>query len=119
MQLNLLKAKIHKATVNGADLYYEGSISIDSALLQEANILPYEQVDVVNINNGERFTTYVISAPKNSGIIQINGAAARKACVGDLVIIIAYCSLPDNEAKNYQPKVVLVDENNKIKLWKA
>ena len=77
--------------------------------------MPYEQVDVVNFNNGERFTTYVISAKKNSGIIQINGAAARKACVGDLVIIIAYCSLSHLEAKTWQPKVVLVDENNKIK----
>ncbi len=115
MQLNLLKAKIHRAKVTGADLHYEGSISIDETLLQEANILPYEKVDVVNINNGERFTTYTISAPKNSGIIQINGAAARKACVSDLVIIIAYCSLPACEAKNWQPKVVLVDENNKIK----
>jgi aspartate 1-decarboxylase len=115
MQLNFLKAKIHRATVNGADLHYEGSISIDEALLQEANILPYEQVDVVNINNGERFTTYAIAAPKNSGIIQINGAAARKTCVGDLVIIISYCSLSDFEAKTWQPKVVLVDANNKIK----
>jgi aspartate 1-decarboxylase len=115
MQLNLLKAKIHRAKVTSANLHYEGSISIDQALLQEANILSYEKVDVVNLNNGERFTTYVISAPRNSGIIQINGAAARKACEGDLVIIIAYCSLSIVEAKNWQPKIVLVDENNKTK----
>lgn len=115
MQLTLLKAKIHRATVTMADLHYEGSISIDTDLLAVSGILVHEKVDVLNINNGERFTTYVIPAAAGSGAIQVNGAAARKVQVGDQVIIIAYASMSEEEAKKYQPKVVLVDDKNKAK----
>lgn len=115
MQLTLLKAKIHRATVTMADLHYEGSISIDTDLLDASGILVHEKVDVLNINNGERFTTYVIPAPAGLGAIQVNGAAARKVQVGDQVIIIAYASMNEGEAREYQPKVVLVDEKNRVK----
>lgn len=114
MQLTLFKAKIHRATVTEADLNYEGSISIDIELLQASGILPYEKVDVLNINNGERFTTYTIPSTKGSGEIKINGAAARKVHVGDPVIIIAYASMSEEEAKKFTPTVVLVDKSNKI-----
>ncbi len=112
MQLTLLKAKIHRATVTQADLNYEGSISIDSSLLDEAGILVHEKVDVLNINNGERFTTYTLPAAKGSGEIKVNGAAARKVHIGDKMIIISYASMNEEEAKKFQPKVVLLDENN-------
>lgn len=110
-----MKAKLHRAVVSEADLNYEGSISIDENLLKAAGILPYEQVDVVNINNGERFTTYAIKADAGSGEIKINGAAARKAQKGDLVIIIAYCCLSEEEAKIFKPQTVLLDEKNRLK----
>jgi aspartate 1-decarboxylase len=113
MELTLLKGKIHRAAVTQCDLHYEGSISVDSALLERAGILDHEQVDVLNINNGERFTTYAIPAPAGSGIIGVNGAAARLAQKGDLVIIIAYARMAEAEAKAWQPRVVLVDANNK------
>ena len=112
MNLTLMKAKIHRATVTQADLHYEGSISVDEDLLDAAGILPYEKVDVLDISNGSRFTTYTIPAIRGSGAIQVNGAAARLVYKGDLVIIIAYCGLDENEAKGFKPKVVLVDENN-------
>jgi aspartate 1-decarboxylase len=112
MQLTILKAKIHRATVTEADLNYEGSISIDENLLEAAGILSGEQVDVLNINNGQRFTTYTIAAPRNSGAIQINGAAARKAYKGDLVIIIAYAIMDEKEARNFHPQVINVNEHN-------
>ena len=112
MQLTLLKAKIHRASVTMADLHYEGSISIDTDLLDASGIL---KVDVLNINNGERFTTYTIPAPAGSGAIQVNGAAARKVQVGDQVIIISYASMSEDEAKKFQPVVVLVDEKNRVK----
>ena len=114
MQLTLFRAKIHRATVTEADLNYEGSISIDTELLEASGILPYEKVDVLNINNGERFTTYAIPSIKGGGEIKINGAAARKVHVGDPVIIIAYASMNEDEARKFKPKVVLVDKNNKI-----
>ncbi len=114
MQLTLLKAKIHRATVTEADLNYEGSISVDEELLEAAGIVPYEKVDVLNINNGERFTTYAIADQKKSGVIKVNGAAARKVHKGDLVIIIAYCGIDAKEAKNFKPKVVIVDQKNSI-----
>jgi len=114
MLLNIFKSKIHRATVTNADLNYEGSISIDTNLLDKAGILVGEKVDVVNINNGERFSTYTIAAPASSGQIQINGAAARLAQIGDKVIIIAYAILGEEEAKSYKPKVIVVDENNQI-----
>lgn len=114
MQLTLLKAKIHRATITQADLDYEGSISVDQDLLDEAGILPFEQVDVLDINNGERFTTYTISAPRGSGLIQVNGAAARKVYKGDLIIIAAYCQIDSAEAKEFCPKVLQVDSSNKV-----
>jgi aspartate 1-decarboxylase len=113
MQLTLLKGKIHRATITQCDLNYEGSISVDSALMERAGILPHEQVDVLNITNGQRFTTYAIPAAAGSGTIGVNGAAARLAQKGDLVIIVAYARMEEAEAKSFQPRVVLVDANNK------
>src|SRR6201992_706290 len=113
MELTLMKGKIHRATITQCDLHYEGSISVDSTLMERAGILPHEQVDVLNINNGERFTTYAIPAPAGSGMIGINGAAARLAQKGDLVIVVAYARMEGAEAKTFQPRVLLVDSNNK------
>ena len=107
-----MRAKIHRAVVTQADLNYEGSISIDSTLLELSGILENEMVDVLNINNGERFTTYAIKAPKDSGEIKINGAAARKVQINDPVIIIAYGVMEIEEAKKFQPKVILVNSQN-------
>ena len=114
MLLTLLKAKLHRARVTQCDLHYEGSISIDASLLERANILPNEQVDVLNINTGARFTTYAIEAPRNSKTFGINGAAARLAQIGDPIIVIAYCQIPAEEARNYAPTVVLLDEQNDV-----
>lgn len=114
MILTMLKAKLHRATVTGADLHYEGSISIDQELLDRSGILVNEQVDIYNINNGERFTTYAISAPHGSKEIGLNGAAARKAMAGDKVIICAYAGVRAEEASNYRPTVVLLGEGNVI-----
>ena len=114
MHLTLLKSKIHRATTTQADLNYEGSISIDSDLLAASGILLHEQVDVLNINNGERFTTYTIPAEAGSGAIQVNGAAARKVQIGDLLIIVAYASMSDEEASRFKPTVIIVDENNSV-----
>ena len=113
MLLTLLKAKIHRATVTQCDLHYEGSISVDANLLERSGILPHEQVDVLNINNGERFTTYTIPAPAGSGMIGINGAAARLAQKGDLVIIVAYARMEEAEAKSFSPRILLVDGSNR------
>ena len=113
MLLTLLKGKIHRATVTQCDLHYEGSISVDAALMERAGILPHEQVDVLNINNGNRFTTYAIPAAAGSGTIGINGAAARLAQKDDLVIIIAYARMEEAEAKSWQPRVLLVDGGNR------
>jgi aspartate 1-decarboxylase len=113
MQLTLLKGKVHRAMVTQCDLHYEGSISVDASLLERAGILAHEQVDVLNINNGERFTTYAIAAPAGSGTIGVNGAAARLAQKGDLVIIIAYARMEEAQAKSFQPRVVLVDAANR------
>jgi len=113
MQLTLLKGKIHRAAVTQCDLNYEGSISVDATLMERAGILPHEQVDVLNINNGERFTTYAIPAPAGSGTIGVNGAAARLAQKGDLVIIIAYARMEEAQAQSLQPRVVLVDAANR------
>lgn len=114
MQLTLLKCKIHRATVTEADLNYEGSIGIDAALLKEAGIVEFERVEIYNITNGERFATYAISMPANSGAIQINGAAARLCQKGDLVIICAYARMDAAEAKKHEPKIVLVGGNNTV-----
>jgi aspartate 1-decarboxylase len=110
----MCKSKIHRATVTDANLNYVGSITIDPVLLKRADILPYEMVQVVNINNGERFETYVIEGQEGSGMICLNGAAARLAVPGDLVIIIAYGQYTEEELKRYEPKIVHVDVNNRI-----
>jgi aspartate 1-decarboxylase len=115
MLLNLLKAKIHRARVTEANLNYEGSITIDKNLLDASGILAHEQVHICNITNGERFVTYVIEGKAGSGAICLNGAAARLVSPDDLVIIISYCRVTQEEAKDHRPKVVLVDEKNSIK----
>ena len=114
MLLTMLKAKLHRATVTGADMHYEGSIGIDRDLLDASGILPHEQVDVLNISTGGRFTTYAIEAPRGSRDVAVNGAAARLVQVGDKVIVIAYCQLPAEEARNYHPTVVVLGEGNQI-----
>ncbi len=114
MLREMCKAKIHSATVTGADLNYTGSITIDKTLLQELDILHYERVQVLNINNGARMETYVIEGEADSGIICLNGAAARWAVPGDKVIIISYCLIDDAQARSWKPKIVLLDEKNKI-----
>jgi aspartate 1-decarboxylase len=113
MLLTLMKGKIHRARVTGADLNYEGSISIDQQLIEAAGFLVNERVDIYNIDNGARFSTYVIVAPKGSGEIGLNGAAARLAMVGDRVIIVAYAQMDEAEARTFTPRVVLVDEHNR------
>lgn len=115
MERIFLKSKIHRAKITQAELHYEGSLTVDTELLKAADIALYEQVSVVNINNGERFETYVIPGEPGSGTICLNGAAARKGQVGDLIIIISYCHLSSEEMSQHKPTVVLVDENNKIK----
>src|SRR5215510_6281485 len=114
MLLTLMKAKLHRATVTQADLEYEGSIAIDRDLLDASGILPHEQVDVLNITNGARFTTYAIEAPRGSKTIGVNGAAARLVQKGDKVIVVTYCQLPAEEARNYAPAVALFNEHNEI-----
>jgi aspartate 1-decarboxylase len=114
MLREMCKAKIHQATVTEADLSYTGSITIDKTLLEELDILHYERVQVLNINNGARMETYVIEGEPDSGIICLNGAAARWAVPGDKVIIIAYCLIDDAQARSWKPKIVLLDEKNKI-----
>jgi aspartate 1-decarboxylase len=113
MQRIMKKSKIHTATVTGLELYYEGSITIDRDLLELADMLPGEQVQVVNLNNGGRFVTYTISGERGSGVIELNGPAARLAAVGDKVIIISYGNYDDAEARALEPIVVFVDENNR------
>ena len=114
MILTIMKGKIHRAVVTQADLHYEGSISIDQDLLEMSGILPNEQVDILNITNGERFTTYAITAPRGSKTFGLNGAAARRVQVGDKIIIITYAQMEAEVAKTYEPKVVLLDENNEV-----
>ncbi|UKO99073.1 aspartate 1-decarboxylase [Nostoc sp. UHCC 0870] len=114
MQRTLLLAKIHNCTLTGANINYVGSISIDKILLEKSGILPYEQVQVVNNANGERFITYAIPALAHSGIIELNGAAARLGMIGDRVIIMAYGQFTPEELKSYTPTVVIVDEQNRI-----
>jgi aspartate 1-decarboxylase len=114
MFCNMFKSKIHRATVTEADLNYVGSITIDRSLLQAAGILPGEKVQVVDINNGNRFETYTLEGPVDSGVVCINGAAARLVQPGDKVIIIAYCWLEAEEAKAYKPTVVFVDDRNAV-----
>lgn len=114
MLLHMYKSKIHRATVTEANLNYVGSITIDQDLLDAAGILPGEKVQIVNNNNGARLETYTISGERGSGVICLNGAAARLVQTGDVVIIIAYCILDHEEAKTFEPDVVFLDSNNKI-----
>ena len=114
----MLKSKLHRVTVTHSELEYEGSCAIDITLLKEANINEYEQIAIYNITNGERFTTYAISAEKNSGIISINGAAAHKANPGDMLIIATYSDYNELELEKYAPSLVYVDSNNKITITK-
>ena len=114
MLLTLMKGKIHRAVVTEADLHYEGSISIDRSLAQAAGFFFNERVDIYNINPGARFSTYVIDAPAGSGMIGLNGAAARLAMPGDMVIIVAYAQMSEAEALVHKPRVVLVDAANKL-----
>ncbi|WP_320415043.1 aspartate 1-decarboxylase [Candidatus Thermokryptus mobilis] len=111
----MCKSKIHGAIVTQAELYYEGSITIDEFLLESADILPFEKVQVVNLNNGARFETYAIPGERNSGVICLNGPAARLGAVGDQIIIISYAQYPNEVAQNHKPKVVILDKDNKIK----
>jgi len=115
MERFMLKSKIHRATLTGTELDYEGSITLDENLLEIADILPGEQVHVLNINNGQRFVTYAIAAPRGSGTILLNGPAARLGTAGDKVIIISYCQIPDEKAKGLKAKVVFVDDKNRLK----
>ncbi len=115
MQRFMLKSKIHRATLTGTDLDYEGSITVDQNLLEKGDMLPGEQVHVLNINNGQRFVTYTISAPRGSGTVLLNGPAARLGTVGDKVIIISYCQISLDKAKDLKAKILLVDDENKPK----
>ncbi|HIV72132.1 MAG TPA: aspartate 1-decarboxylase [Candidatus Aquabacterium excrementipullorum] len=115
MQRMMLRAKLHRATVTEADLHYEGSCGIDEDLLEAADMKEFEQIELYNINNGERFSTYIIKAPRGSGVISLNGAAARRAHVGDLMIICTYGPFDEAEAGSHKPKVVLLDAENRIK----
>ena len=114
MMLTIFKSKIHRATITEADLNYNGSLTVDPILLEAAGMLPYDQVHVVNINNGARFVTYLIEGKRGEGTICLNGAAARMGAPGDLVIAITYAQMDAAEAKGFRPTVVLVDEQNHI-----
>lgn len=114
MKLTMLKSKIHRVTVTHAELDYEGSCAIDQQLMDKANIVPFEQLHIYNVNNGERFTTYAIAAPRGSGTIGVNGAAAHKAAPDDLLIICTYAELAAAEAETFKPSMVYVDRNNRV-----
>ena len=114
MLIELLKSKIHRATVTEANLNYVGSITIDEALMEAANMREFEKVQVVNNNNGERLETYIIKGERNSGVICLNGAAARKVQMGDIVIICCYAWMDDKEAKSFVPAIIFPDKNNKL-----
>ncbi len=115
MNIEVLKSKIHRATVTMADLNYIGSIAIDEDIMDAANLIENEKVSIYNITNGERFATYVIKGERESGIISLNGAAARKVEIDDLVIIVSYASMDFETAKTFKPSIVFPDENNRIK----
>ncbi len=114
MLVTVFKSKLHRVTVTEADLNYIGSITIDESLMEAANIIENEKVQIVNCNNGERLETYVIPGKRGSGVVCLNGAAARKVAVGDILIIIGYCNLEFEEAKRWKPTTVFVDSQNKI-----
>jgi aspartate 1-decarboxylase len=115
MQRTMLKSKIHRATVTNSELGYEGSCAIDENLLEAADISEYQQIDIWNVNNGERFTTYAIRAERGSGTISVNGSAARKAFPGDILIIACFGAYDEAELKTYKPDLIYVDERNRIK----
>ncbi|MCX7793224.1 MAG: aspartate 1-decarboxylase [Thermodesulfovibrionales bacterium] len=110
----VLRSKIHLATVTESNLFYEGSITIDGDIMDQAGLIPYEQVMISNLNNGERFETYVIEGKRGSGIIALNGPTARKGMPGDRVIIFSYAYLDENELKNFRPKVLILDDSNRV-----
>lgn len=114
MRRTMCKSKIHRATLTGADLHYEGSLTLDRDLMDAADILPFEKVQVVNVNNGSRLETYVIEGERGSGTIQLNGAAARLGAAGDHVIVISYADYEEQELENFEPKLVFVDAQNRI-----
>lgn len=114
MQRTMLKSKLHRVTVTHSELHYEGSCAIDETLLEAADIREYQQIDIYNINNGERFTTYAIRAERNSGIISVNGAAAHKANPGDLLIIASYATYTEIELEKFKPQLVYVNRQNQI-----
>jgi aspartate 1-decarboxylase len=109
-----MRAKIHRATITSADLHYEGSLTVDEDLLDAADLVTHEEIQVVNVNNGARFNTYVIPGPRGSGVVQLNGAAARLGMAGDLVILIAYGEFDEKEAERHHPRVVFVDAKNRL-----
>jgi aspartate 1-decarboxylase len=115
MQRTMLKSKIHRVTVTHSELNYEGSCAIDEDLLEAADIREYQQIDIYNVNNGERFTTYAIRAERGTGLISVNGAAARKASPGDILIIASYATYEEAEMKSFKPALVYVDGQNRIK----
>ncbi len=115
MQRVMLKSKIHRATITEANLAYEGSLTVDVDLLREADILPYEMVHIYNISNGERFQTYAIEGEAGSGVMCLNGAAARRGQVGDLIIVTTYSSYAPEELNRHKPKIVMVDGRNRLK----
>ena len=115
----LLKSKIHRVAVTDCELHYEGSCAIDQDLLDAANLAENEQVHIWNINNGERFVTYAIRGQRGSGIISVNGSAARRAAVGDLIIIAAFAQVPEQQVADFQPKLVFVDANNRIQAQRS
>ena len=114
MERKMLKSKIHRAVVTGADLHYEGSVTIDKELMEAADIIPYEAVSIWNVTNGNRFETYAIEGERGSGVICINGAAARMVAAKDLVIIASFVGMDDAEARNHEPRLVFVDERNRL-----
>jgi aspartate 1-decarboxylase len=114
MQRTMLQSKLHRVTTTHAELHYEGSCAIDEDLLEAADIREYQAIDIYNVNNGERFSTYAIRAERGSGIISVNGAAARKAAQGDLLIIACYAQYNELELQKYEPKLIYVDSRNRI-----
>ena len=114
MRRTMCKSKVHRGVLTGADLHYEGSLTLDAALMEAADILPFEKVQVVNVNNGSRLETYVIEGERNSGTIQLNGAAARLGAAGDHVIVISYADYEMSELEKFEPKLVFVDDKNRI-----
>jgi aspartate 1-decarboxylase len=115
MKRFMLKSKIHRARITGTELHYEGSLSLDVSLMETAQLIPYEKIEVYNVNTGGRFSTYVIPAPRYSGEVRLNGAAARLGAVGDIIIIASYGLFDEEELKDFKPVLVYVDEHNRIR----